>query len=649
MKTYYKILKSISLLAIMSVAMASCDDWLTVHPQTQIVEENFWEDKTDLEGVRYAAYKSLADQVEKMIVWGDLRSDIYQLRSIRTSGQGNRDTYAKIRNAEIDTTLAIYDWSGMYSTIGYCNKVLQHGPEILEKDKQFTSSEWRQMEAEMVTMRALCYFYLVRAFKDVPYSTKVVNSDMDVEYFKQLPALDVMDSLINDVEKIAGHARNRFVITSETKGMITNTAIYALLSDMYLWRASLLQGKTAGEDTDDGNGDETEGGDNEGEGNEDGNSARLADGMSYRDKAINDYRKCIENSELSLGKLKEQFDEETRGMFLNQNDFISWGNAPEFAGKTIDFMYKNDIRYAGNQDIDLTAYENIFYYMNSYESIFELQFNVSDGRKNSFPKDLWGMNNNTTLVSTFNGSEQTNGMTDMRYWINGWAEIDGNTDMNNDAYVLKWSTLAKPVITGNGTTPTVKMTLVSTDYHNWIIWRLSDMLLNDAEARACLAGLEIDATENTDVCKKLLRMVNRRWLVRLGENDWEPEKDLGTAISGYDEYNFSSGNDGTKEEKLLGAVMNTRKLEFVGEGKRWFDLVRYAERISPSDDAQEGMYKMFDTFMADITSYETARNRCETLWGLYCPIYYMECKAYRAGGYNITQNPVWNKTKYDRK
>ena len=94
--------------------------------------------------------------------------------------------------------------------------------------------------------------------------------------------------------------------------------------------------------------------------------------------------------------------------------------------------------------------------------------------------------------------------------------------------------------------------------------------------------------------------------------------------------------------------MNTRKIEFVGEGKRWFDLVRFAERNSDSDDATEGVVKMFNTYMTGIDAYETIRNRCENLWGLYCPIYYMECKAYRANGKYIQQNPVWNKSKYDR-
>ncbi len=601
MKTYYNILKSASLLAMMSLTMASCNDWLTVHPQTQIVEENFWEDKNDLEGVRYGAYKNMAGQVEKMAIWGDLRSDIYQIRTLRTSDQTYRDDFANIRQANIDTTLAYYDWSPMYTTIGYCNKVLQHGPDILEKDKQFTSAEWRQMEAEMVTMRALSYFYLVRAFKSIPYTTKVVNTDADVEYFPQLPAIDVMDSLITDVERVAGHARNRFVNKSDTKGMITNTAIYALLSDMYLWRASMLQGR---------------------------------DSVSM---AASDYRKCIENSELSIAKLQEQFEEETKGSTMNKDSYIEWSGAPRFAGKDVKFMYKNNIRNASRGIIFLTAFEEIFKTMNSYESIFELQFSVSDGRRNSFPIDIWGTGNSATLVSTIT----ENSKSDMRYWINGWSDILGASSTASDFYVLKWCAYETPVITeGVGTkNATVEMSLSEEDrYHNWIVWRLSDMLLNNAEARACLVKMGQGTSEDTDICNKLLRMVNRRWWVDLSREENTDIFDL-SASADYD----IEGND------LIEKVMNTRKLEFVGEGKRWFDLVRWAERNSSSDDDAEGMRAMFDSFMNVTNGYETARNRCENLWGLYCPIYYLECKAYRANGAVLNQNPVWNKSKYDRK
>ena len=614
MKTYKNIFKATSLLAVMSLAMTSCNDWLTVHPQTQIVEENFWEDKNDLEGVRYGVYKNMANQVEKMIIWGDLRAtDVYNLTAQRTNDQGNRDNFRNIIMADIDTTWSYYDWSGMYTTIGYCNKVLQHGAEVLEKDKQFTASEWRQMKAEMVTMRALSYFYLVRAFKSIPYTTKVVNSDTEVEYFPQLPVLDVMDSLINDVESVAGQARNRFVEPKETKGMITNTAIYALLSDMYLWRASLRQGRSA------------------------------ADSTITQDMVIDDYQKCILNSELSISKLKDQFDEERKGAgaSIGKNDYISWSGAPTFNGKAIDFMYTNDVDEANRGNFDLKAQRIIFNQGNSYESIFELQFNNSDSRENNAVNSIWGAFNKSHLVASFPYTgEETDGVYDTRYWFSAWNKLQGNNNPT-DYYCLKWANAEPEIVAGIGTAEAdVQVSFEEDKFKNWIVYRLSDVLLQNAEARACLAKLGVDASENNKVCQQILRMVNRRWWINVvNGGDFNTNVNVNDANKADDYYNSTD---------YLKNVMNTRKREFIGEGKRWFDLVRYAERLSESDEAVDGKNQMFEDFMGNIDGISVVQNRCENTWGLYCPIYYMECKAYRANGGVINQNPIWNKSKYDR-
>lgn len=53
------IYKSACLLGLVAMGTTSCEDWLTLYPQDRVVEEVFWEDKNDLEGVRYAAYKSM--------------------------------------------------------------------------------------------------------------------------------------------------------------------------------------------------------------------------------------------------------------------------------------------------------------------------------------------------------------------------------------------------------------------------------------------------------------------------------------------------------------------------------------------------------------------------------------------------------------
>ena len=168
--TYYS---SIAVLGLASLSMLSCNDFLTIYPQDRVVEENFWEDKNDLEGVRYGAYMQMSNTLLNLNVWGDIRSDAYHWNSHNP----NSSNYKEIMLGNPDSTMSEFDWGGVYTTINYCNKVLSHGEEVLEKDPQFTPTEWQQMKAEMTGLRALNYFYLIRAFKDIPFTTTVINSD----------------------------------------------------------------------------------------------------------------------------------------------------------------------------------------------------------------------------------------------------------------------------------------------------------------------------------------------------------------------------------------------------------------------------------------------------------------------------------------
>ena len=139
MKSFKNIYHTVCLMSLLALGTSSCTDWLTIYPQDRVVEENFWEDKNDLEGVRYGAYRQMAQTVSKLAVWGDLRSDSYAVNSVDHSSQGNRNTYIEIINGMPDSSMDVFDWGGIYTTINYCNKVLQHGEEVLARDKQFTT------------------------------------------------------------------------------------------------------------------------------------------------------------------------------------------------------------------------------------------------------------------------------------------------------------------------------------------------------------------------------------------------------------------------------------------------------------------------------------------------------------------------------
>ena len=633
MKKLKNIYTSLCLLGLAAVGTTSCEDWLTIYPQDRVVEEDFWEDKNDLEGVRYAAYKQMCSTVQKFAVWGDLRSDSWEMNQNRHGDQGSWDTYNEIMQAQPDSSMSIFDWGGVYTTINFCNKVLQHGEEILEKDKQFTQGEWRQMKAEMVGLRALNYFYLIRAFKDVPYSTKVINKDVEVEYFGLTNQLDVLDSIIVDVESVKGQARNRFTSNNDTKGLITNAALYAMLSDMYLWRASLHEGRGLMSDT------------------------VLLGKDSVIHTVEGDYKKCIEYADEAIATLYRN------NMQGNSNFGSSVLDKLDF-GLTNCELIKNtfDNVAAGRMPI-LYAQREIFgddvsSGKNSEESIFELQFSSSDDRKNEVVDHLYGYSNGThfqvceaALGAIYGGSiNDDNGRYDSRTWYSVSKSIVGNRDLGH-YYCFKHSRPWVAISTSGGDKEIIVDTEAKDSYRNWIIYRLTDVMLMKAEAYAAMGG-----KENNKLAQQIVNAIHRRSFCNLKE-DVKIEEDVTTSSAN----NPKKGDAVMPGSDYVKLVMNERQIELLAEGKRWFDLVRYAERNAggqsgtadprewtedkPIGDGWAGVKKMVENFMKNkYTNYTVQRNRLKNRYGLYCPIYYMEVKAARGA---IEQNPVWNKSKYD--
>lgn len=594
-------ISSITILGLVCLSMLSCNDFLTLYPQDRVVEENFWEDKNDLEGVRYGAYMQMSNTLLNLAVWGDIRSDAYHWNSHNP----NSNDYKEIMVGNPDSTMSIFDWGGVYTTINYCNKVLSKGEEVLSKDPQFTPTEWQQMKAEMTGLRALNYFYLIRAFKDIPFTTTVINSDEDVHDFTLTPQMEVLDWLINDVTPVAGMAKSRFPSEKDTKGLITNTTIYALLAEMHLWRGALREGRNYPE----------------------------AD-------ILEDARKVIEYGQKSLDALAKQNEQITNSSFdrdVNKKDAFG-------SGLTNALLIKNDEMqnlFNGNSsNITVSSYNAIFKNGNSEESMFELQYSAVDNRYSSFLRSLWGYNSSFSfqLATSIEAVRHAVGAdhidkdcrpwyscADEKYLFTTTREIKTNGQLY---YCAKWLNASFDKSTTNLCTNVITAVGTSNSTANWIFYRMTDVMLMMAEAYAI--------TGEYEKCRNIVDAIHKRSML-----------DQTTGLS-----NKTTDNN---KKACITLVMNERLIELLGEGKRWFDLVRYAERIGGgyNDDPREPQYKdgaegvkeMIETFMKNSyysQLYTTLTSRIQNRYGLYCPVYYRERSA---NHYLIPQNPVWSREK----
>lgn len=218
----------------LSVALTSCDDFLTLYPEDDIVDDEYWVDGNKVQSVVAAGYRYLADNnaMRKMIYWGELRSDNVDYTT------GGTDV-ENLHNANLLSSSSLVKWDGFYNVINICNNVLTKAPAVRNVDVNFTEEKYHHYMAEAYTLRALCYFYLVRSFGDVPYVTEPSDSEQKDYMVYQSKGDSIINCLISDMEQYGVQwAPTDWDSEEHSHGRITLNAVRALLADLYLWKAS---------------------------------------------------------------------------------------------------------------------------------------------------------------------------------------------------------------------------------------------------------------------------------------------------------------------------------------------------------------------------------------------------------------------------
>ena len=226
------------------VCMSSCEDFLGIVPLNDIVLENFWENESEVNSVVTSCYSGMADGnfLKQAMMWGELRSDNVSKGLINNDVKYvNYVQLPEMLEGNILPNHEIADWSSFYNVINRCNTVLHYAPEVLDRDPNFNESEWLAIEAEVLTLRALCYFYLVRSFRDVPFVTEPTIDDSKPFMVAAANPDDVLNHLVADLRKAELNALKEYPLSSNpteisyTKGRITQQAVWSLLADIYLW------------------------------------------------------------------------------------------------------------------------------------------------------------------------------------------------------------------------------------------------------------------------------------------------------------------------------------------------------------------------------------------------------------------------------
>ena len=212
------------------VLFYSCEDSLRILPPDGRVKEEYWKSKEDVSATLMAAYKALAMNDEKFFYYGELRADM--LEADVNLSNGLRD----IMKSNIYPSNELTNWRSFYTVINYCNSVLKYSPEVKSIDGTFTDYKFDLFNAEAIFLRSLSYFYLVRAFKDVPFILYPYDTDAQNFFPEKTPGEVILDSIYNQLTRILPQIPEEHETEDKTRGRATRGAVHALLADIALWK-----------------------------------------------------------------------------------------------------------------------------------------------------------------------------------------------------------------------------------------------------------------------------------------------------------------------------------------------------------------------------------------------------------------------------
>lgn len=565
MKKTFNVFSTIAAVALVFTATA-CTDFLTIYPTDKVVLEDFWQDKADVENMVANSYKNMVtnDFLTRQIVWGELRSDDL----IETTNTGTSEKY--INNANLLATNSWCDWSSYYKVINNCNIVLKFAPQVIDRDPDFSTGDLDVVRGEMLAIRAYCHFWLVRTFRDVPLLLEAKVDDSQELYIPQADPLAALDSILMDLDEAENLVLESGAYANMTynKGRFTADAVRALRADVLLWKAAFTQYKN----------------------NSDGSDCYAI------------YSKCIEDCDRIIADRIKYLEE------YNYENGIEDTRAKAATGPVVGYPLElNQLTQALQSSHD-EPYAQIFgsSMNNLKESIFELQCDRDNNRNFAVPQ--------------FYGREGGSRIFNASVWIGKEDEDNGlykKTDLRRVSFAAQNSDeedvypIAKYVTeqTSAGTTdknciPAYRSTYTQDNSYysesNWIVYRLTDVMLMEAEALSLRAD---SAQKDLDKAFKLVKAVYYR------SNPFK--------ISRNDSISYTAGNP----ESMHALVLDERQRELCFESKRWFDLVRMALRDGDTKN-------MLDELVPH--KYESnqsaIRSKMASLDCLFFPIYEREIK-----------------------
>ena len=221
------------LLLILLMSFSSCDDFLTIVPETQLSSATFFKTENDFIQAVNGAYAPLRGYYNGP-AWllGELHSDnTFYMRNVLFGAVENSENLADfsvpVSNGTTPNSNVLAAWRGLYLIIARANQVLEPIDAV-----EFNQDSKNNVKGQALFLRAFSYFHLVRYFGKVPlHLVPVPGRDGAALPLSEEAA--VFDQIIKDLTEAIPLLPQK---STQLPGRVTQGAARTLLADVFIYR-----------------------------------------------------------------------------------------------------------------------------------------------------------------------------------------------------------------------------------------------------------------------------------------------------------------------------------------------------------------------------------------------------------------------------
>jgi hypothetical protein len=221
------------ILLVFLLSFTSCDDFLTIVPETQLSSATFFKTENDFVQAVNGAYAPLRGYYNGP-AWllGELHSDnTFYMRNVLFGAVENAENLADfsvpISNGTTPNSNVLGAWRGLYLIISRANQVLAPIDAV-----EFNQDSKNNIKGQALFLRAFSYFHLVRYFGKIPLHLNPVPGREG----SALPLSEeaaVFDQIIKDLTAAIPLLPTKSV---QLPGRVTQGAARTLLGDVFIYR-----------------------------------------------------------------------------------------------------------------------------------------------------------------------------------------------------------------------------------------------------------------------------------------------------------------------------------------------------------------------------------------------------------------------------